>query len=92
MKIEFKDVNLATLLGEEAGNVIVKTMEKTFQQYFERMATKEYMSIKEACEYIGVAFTTFQKFRQMNLPVIEIDGVKRVKKSDIDEWLEQYKI
>lgn len=87
MKIEFKDLDISTLLGEQAGAILISSMEKAFQQYFERLATKEWLSVKEACEYIGVSFNTFAKFREKGLPVCEIDGIKRVSKRSIDEFL-----
>ncbi|OLN23962.1 hypothetical protein BTO30_00610 [Domibacillus antri] len=51
---------------------------------------KEWMSIKEACVYIGVAYNTFAKYREMGLRVCEIDGVKRVSKSEIDSFLNRF--
>ncbi|MDM5250104.1 helix-turn-helix domain-containing protein [Lysinibacillus sp. G4S2] len=52
--------------------------------------TKEWMSIKEACDYIGVAHNTFMKYREMGLKVCEIEGVKRVSKSEIDNFLNKF--
>lgn len=52
--------------------------------------TKQWMSIKEACDYIGVANNTFTKYREMGLKVCEIEGVKRVSKSEIDNFLNQF--
>ncbi|WP_153731841.1 helix-turn-helix domain-containing protein [Sporosarcina obsidiansis] len=48
---------------------------------------KEWMSIEEACQYINISYNTFKKFRLMGLRVSEIDGVKRVSKSEIDRFL-----
>lgn len=52
--------------------------------------TKEWMSIKEACDYIGVAYNTFMKYREMGLKVCEIEGVKRVSKAEIDNFLNKF--
>lgn len=52
---------------------------------------KPYMNKKEAAEYIGVSFNTLKKFEREGLPVIEVDGVMLIKKSDIDEFLDSYK-
>lgn len=56
----------------------------------ENKSSKEWMSIKEACEYIGVAYNTFAKYRVMGLKVSEIEGVKRVSKSEIDNFLNRF--
>ena len=49
--------------------------------------TKEWMNIKEACSYMGVAYNTFSKYRDLGLKIYEIEGVKRVSKKEIDEFL-----
>ncbi|KGR82771.1 hypothetical protein CD32_18175 [Lysinibacillus odysseyi 34hs-1 = NBRC 100172] len=51
---------------------------------------KEWMSIEEARNYIGVSHNTFNKFRIMGLKVAEIDGIKRVSKSEIDRFLTEH--
>lgn len=57
----------------------------------EGFSEKEYMNKKEASEYIGISFNTFQKLERMGLPVIEIDSVMLVKRQDIDEFLNAHK-
>lgn len=52
---------------------------------------KPYMNKKEAAQYIGISFNTFQRLERMGLPVIDVDGIKLVKKEDIDSFLENYK-
>lgn len=49
------------------------------------------MNKKEAAQYIGISFNTFQRLERMGLPVIDVDGIKLVKKEDIDSFLENYK-
>jgi len=51
--------------------------------------TKEWMNIKEACNYIDVSFNTFMKYREMGLKVSEIGGIKRVSKAEIDNFLKR---
>lgn len=53
-------------------------------------AIKQWMSIKEACEYIGVSYNTFSKYREMGLKVCEIDGIKRVSRVEIDNFLNSF--
>ncbi|KUF32516.1 hypothetical protein AK833_12860 [Lysinibacillus sp. F5] len=51
---------------------------------------KEWMSLKEAADYMGVSYNTLYKFRQMGLKVCEIERVKRVSRKEIDSFLESH--
>lgn len=48
---------------------------------------KEWMTLKEGAAYAGVSYNTLIKFRLMGLKVAEIDGVKRISKTEIDNFL-----
>lgn len=61
---------------------------KDYQKH--RTITKEWMNIKEACDYIGVSHNTFMKYREMGLKVSEIEGIKRVSKAEIDNFLNKF--
>ena len=54
------------------------------------ITTKEWMNIKEAREYIGVSHNTFTKYRELGLKISEIDGIKRVSKAEIDNFLNKH--
>ena len=86
MKIEFELPQLP--LEKQIETVTISAMEKAIEKYYKKNATKEWMSIKEACEYIGISFNTFSKFRAMGLKVSEIDAIKRVSKQEIDNFLQ----
>ncbi len=51
---------------------------------------KEWMTLKEAANYMGVSYNTLNKFRQMGLKVCEIERVKRVSRKEIDCFLESH--
>lgn len=51
---------------------------------------KEWLSLKEAATYAGVSYNTFIKFREMGLPVAEVQGVKRVSRKSIDTFFENH--
>lgn len=53
---------------------------------------KEWLSLNEAAEYIGVAPNTLKKLRTYGLPVCEIEGtsVKRVSRKAIDQFMNEY--
>ncbi len=53
------------------------------------MATEELMTSKEVSEYIQVnMMTVFKLARTCEIPAVEIDGMWRFEKKQIDEWLE----
>lgn len=48
----------------------------------------EYMDLGLACEYLSVSRNTLAKFiKEYGLPVRQIDGIKRIAKSDLDEFM-----
>lgn len=49
----------------------------------------EWMTLSEGAKYAGVSINTFAKFRLMGLKVVEIEGIKRVSRKEIDNFLEQ---
>ena len=65
----------------------LKQLIKTLEQVIKDNQQKEWMNLKEGAKYAGVSYNTFIKFRTMGLKVVEIDGLKRVSKSEIDNFL-----
>lgn len=51
---------------------------------------KEWMSLAEAAKYAGVSHNTFTKFREMGLKVCQVEGIKRVSRKEIDNFLENH--
>lgn len=90
MNIQIKDFDFVTLFGEQAATLIIKKIEDTLENYSKQIHSKEWLTIKEAAEYIGVSTNTFAKMRQMGLQVCEIEGIKRVSKTEIDRFLKSY--
>ncbi|WP_346234830.1 helix-turn-helix domain-containing protein [Lysinibacillus telephonicus] len=69
-------------------NTIAELLEEIVNNQKEE--SKEWMSIEQACKYLNISYNTFKKFRIMGLKVAEIDGVKRVAKSEIDRFLNEH--
>ena len=69
-------------------NQLIKIIEKTIAQL--SMEDKEWLSLKEGASYAGVSYNTFIKFRTMGLRVSEIEGVKRVSKTEVNRFMEEY--
>lgn len=51
---------------------------------------KEWLNLKEAAKYAGVSYNTFITFRHIGLKVCEIEGIKRVSRKEIDNFLETH--
>lgn len=50
---------------------------------------KEWMTLKEGAAYAGVSYNSLMKFRLMGLKICEIDGIKRISKSEIDNFFKE---
>jgi hypothetical protein len=86
VRIEF---DMPEGLEEQLKQVVLSATKEAVELSQKQLAAKDWFSISEACEYIGISFNTFSKFRLMGLPVAEIDKVKRVSKKQIDLFLQK---
>lgn len=75
-------------LEERLRELVLKATYEAFEQKKKRLAASDWMNLKEGALYAGVSHNTFIKFRHLGLRVCEIDGVRRVSKKMIDEFLE----
>lgn len=76
-------------LEEQLKAVVITATREAIEQTQKRLVAKEWFSLKEACEYAGVSYNSFIKFRNRGLKVCEIEGIKRVSKKEIDSFLEK---
>ena len=55
--------------------------------------TAEYMSYKAAAEYLGLKTpNTLRKYIAAGLPVIDVNGSKRISKTAIDEFMARHTV
>ena len=47
----------------------------------------EWMTLANGAKYAGVSYNTFVKFQKMGMKVSQVDGIKRVSKTEIDNFL-----
>lgn len=92
MKLEINSIDLK----EEAFSPIVEKIAESIseaQQLSEKRKNfPRYMTKKQAAEYCNLSFNSFQKLVKNGLRVVTVDGLIRVDKKDIDEFLEKNKI
>lgn len=69
-------------------------VQEMLQQVIKMLSNKEpgneWLSLKEGAKYAGISYNTLIKFRQKGLKVAEIDGVKRISKTEIDKFFQDY--
>lgn len=82
-------------LSDPAFEVIVQELANSIKVAQNLAVVREelprYMTKKQASLYVGCSFNTLQKFIRSGLKVISIDGVIRIDKKDVDEFLEANK-
>lgn len=75
----------------ENNDIITDKIEEQFTLFFTKLhAHSEWLDLKSAAKYANVSYNTFIKFRIRGLKVVEIDGVKRVSKSEIDRFYNEH--
>lgn len=53
----------------------------------------EYFNLKEACRYLGYKdFKSIHSLIDNGLPIIKIGNKTRIRKSDIDKFMEAHKV
>jgi hypothetical protein len=87
--VELK-IDLAPGVSAALEAAAVKALEKAIEKRNDRELFPEWMDLKTGAKYASVAYGTFIKFREMGLPVCEIDGIRRVSKSAINKFLTDY--
>ncbi|MGE8036733.1 DNA-binding protein [Lysinibacillus sp. NPDC093692] len=80
-------LDLPTEFDNDLQTLINSTLKQIVQDIQIQNTQKEWMSLKEGANYAGVSYNTFMKFRIKGLKISEIDGVKRVSKTEIDNFL-----
>lgn len=86
MRIEF---DMPEGLEEQLKQVVLSATKEAIELSQKQMTTKEWMNLREGALYAGVSYNIFIRFRTMGLKVCEIDGIKRVSKSEIDNFLKK---
>lgn len=79
--VELNEVSMLKVMMEQALTDVIKE---------HKLGTKEWFSLKEAAEYIGVSTNTLAKYREMGLKVFSVEGVSRVSREEINRFLETH--
>lgn len=84
-------------LSQHASNLfvsrVINEIKPSLEAIAKQLIQKEWLSLGEAAEYIGVSRSTLAThFVNKGLAVSKIQQVKRISKKDIDEFLNENRI
>lgn len=65
-------------------------LEEILNKIAQKLITKEWMTLKEGAKYAGVSYNTLIKFRLKGLKIAEVDSLKRISKTEIDNFFKEY--
>lgn len=81
-------VNLPPELQQATLELVNKAMNQAIKVITTKNSLPAYMTQQEASKYLHIAPSTFNKWqRAYNIPVIQIEGCKRYKRSTLDEFM-----
>lgn len=81
IKEAFKDFIKEAITDEVAREYAAKEAARV-------MNTKDFLTYKDACEYLSCSYGTLKKLiNEDSLPEIRLDGKKLISKSSLKEWL-----
>ena len=82
-------VNLPPELQEATLKMIHTVLITAVKDIEKQKSFPPYMTKQEASKYLHISGTTFDKWqRELHIPVIQIEGVKRYKRSSLDKAME----
>ncbi|EAC9688748.1 DNA-binding protein [Listeria monocytogenes] len=91
MELKIESLELADPAFQPIVEKIAAAIQEANQVSIKRQELPRYMTKAQAAEYCGCSFNTFQKYVRAGLRVIQVEGVTRIDKNDVDEFLEQNK-
>lgn len=82
--VDFQDEAFQPLVA-----LIATKVDEAFDLHQARRELPPYMKKKEACIYLSCSFNTLQKLIRNGLEVVMVDGIERISKKSIDEFMEK---
>ncbi|WP_353990020.1 DNA-binding protein [Pediococcus argentinicus] len=71
---------------------MLASAKEAFEQTAKQQAFPKFMTKDQAAKYLHVSFKTLQKYVVLGLPVIEVDGIQRLDRNDLDNFYQSHKI
>lgn len=84
-------VNLTDVQVRDLENSVERTIAHIVTERLRRITNdKEYLTRKQAREYLSITDEVLQRWIKNGLPYIEVDDVIRFYRSDMDAWLANF--
>lgn len=81
-------VQLPDDLQEATKKMIADSLNSALKELEIKNSFPPYMTKQEASKYLHISGTTFDKWQcKLNIPLIQIDGVKRYKRETLDQFM-----
>lgn len=81
-------VNLPPELQEATLKMINTALSMAVKDIEKQKSFPPYLTRQEASKYLHVSGTTFDKWQcKLNIPVIQVEGVKRYKRETLDQFM-----
>lgn len=81
-------VNLPPELQEATLKMINTALSMAVKDIEKQKSFPPYLTRQEASKYLHISGTTFDKWQcKLNIPVIQIEGVKRYKRETLDQFM-----
>ncbi|MBB1068747.1 helix-turn-helix domain-containing protein [Limosilactobacillus sp. RRLNB_1_1] len=89
--VEFK---LPTDLQEAIKQIVSSSVAQIITETQQKNNYRPYMTKQETASYLHIAPKTLLDWeaKYKDIPTIEIDGVKRYRRTDLDNWMETRKL
>ncbi|MGT2926893.1 helix-turn-helix domain-containing protein [Streptococcus cuniculipharyngis] len=83
------------ILSEEFETGIRTVVRMQFKESFAELlkhetVDKQWLSLDSAANYADCSYNTIKKWIRMGLNLYQIDGTKRIKKDELDEFIENH--
>lgn len=90
--ISHKEV-IVNILSEDFENGIRSVVQNQFKESFKELlehetVEKRWLSIESAANYSDCSTNTIRKWLKMGLNLYKIDGIKRIDKNELDEFIQ----
>lgn len=84
---------LSETFEEKLIDVVSNKVDSSLKSIEEKYAIRnQYMKKGDACKYAGISNPTLDSWIVMGLPVHKINGVTRIDRDDVDEFIAKYRI
>ncbi|MCI1287279.1 MAG: helix-turn-helix domain-containing protein [[Lactobacillus] timonensis] len=80
------NINLPPELQRPIKQTVVTAVTEAIETIKHKNDFPPYMTQREACKYLHISATTFNRW---NIPVTQIEGVKRYHRESLDHFMKQ---